>query len=97
MEAASVAALMTHPDCDLGCYRPRRFERPDGKGIRFWEVQPEGHMARISHGVVGGAAKQSLKKLSRYSGSRREQVAKLVGERFENGFTEVAFQKAVSV
>ena len=97
MEAASVAALMTHPDCDLGCYRPRRFERPDGKGIRFWEVQPEGHMARISHGVVGGAAKQSLKKLSRYSGSRREQVAKLVGERFENGFTEVAFKKGVSV
>ena len=97
IEAASIAALMTHPDCDLGPYRPRRFERPDGKGIRFWEVQPEGHMARISHGVVGGAAKQSLKKLSERTPTRRDQLAKLLRERFENGFTEVAFQKAVSV
>ncbi len=97
MDAASVAALMTHPDCDLGPYRPRRFERPEGKGIRFWEVQPEGHMARISHGVVGGAAKQSLKKLSESTWTRRDQLAKLLQERREGGYTEVAFQKGVSV
>ena len=97
IEAASIAALMTHPDCDLGPYRPRRFERPDGKGIRFWEVQPEGRMARISHGVVGGAAKQSLKKLSESTSTRRDQLANLLQERREGGYTEVAFQKGVSV
>lgn len=97
MEAASIAALMTHPDCDLGPYRPRRFERPEGKGIRFWEVQTEGHMARISHGVVGGAAKQSLKKLSESTWTRRNQLAKLLQERQEGGFTEIAFKKAASV
>ena len=95
MDAASVTALMAHPDCDLGPYRPRRFELPDGKKIYFWEIQPEGHMARISHGVVGGETKQSLKELSQNYWIRRDQIDKLLKERFEKGFTEVAVKKPV--
>ena len=95
MDAASVTALMAHPDCDLGPYRPHRFERPDGKKIYSWEIQPEGHMARISHGVVGGETKQSLKELSQNYWIRRDQIDKLLKERFEKGFTEVAVKKPV--